>query len=313
MEKFFRTYKIEFYFGRYINHSLVKEPEDTKIVVSYPLTVDMNVGRSIFGISNVARLVIYGLDRTKRERLSKDRNVQDKYIRMDIKAGYGGNEWLIYRGAIQECYSFRNGGDTEYRTVIDSSDAALDLFLTTSSFAFKEGTDMSTRLSNLNSSLLDIHLGSISPKIKFPEPKRGVNDTGNTLDSMRKLGQIDILNEKGESIGKEDTISIDLGEVNYLRQDSDVLKRLGTLEIDESHGLLGTPVRRNSLVSIDVLFEPAANLNQRCHFTSKTLGMDATYKIMAVQHNGVISGAKCGSLTTRIDMFLETVKFYEVD
>lgn len=304
MEKFNRTYSIEFSFGEYKNGNLTMSGE--KITVGYPLSTDFSISRSVYNVMNIAILTIYGLDKTKRKLLAKDKVDYSKYIRMDIKAGYNGNEWLIYRGAIQECFSYRDGGDAEFRTYIESADAAMDLLLTQKSASFKDGTDAATILNNLGSSLIDLHIGAISDYIKFSIPKRGKIETGTVLNLLSNIGTV------ATAYGKEKTMSIDLGVINFLRQNEDVIKKLGILKVDDSTGLLGTPRRRDTLFSATMLFEPAANLNQVCLFESKALEIAGTYKIMGVHHNGTISGAKCGTMVTTLDLFLGMGKFYEV-
>lgn len=306
MEKFSRTYKINFYFGWYSESVVTMESSDTMISVEFPITLDMSISRSISSVMNTATLVLYGLDETKRKRLAKDRNNFGKYIRMDIYGGYQGNQWLIYRGAIQECYSARNGGETEFKTYIESSDTAMELCLGSTTSSFEEGADVITQINNVGSSLLDLHLGAVSKNITFTQTLRGRNLTGNPLNILRKIGLIHT-----ES-GDESTLTTDLGNVYFLRQNTDVLKSLGVLYIDDTYGLLGTPRRRDMLVSVKMIFEPAANLNQLCIFQSKALGIWGTYKIMGVSHNGTISGGKCGKLITTIDLFLGNTEFYEV-
>lgn len=301
MEKFFRTYAITFKFGKYTNGKVVPETDENlkELSVGYPFTVELAIGRSISTFSNKAILTIYGLGETTRKRLAKARYDNEKYISMDIKAGYNGNEYLVYRGAIQECFSFRNGGETEYRTIIESADAAMDLWLGGTSTSFSGGVDVATIINNLNSQLIDLHIGTISPSVMFSIPKRGVNFTGSPIKILRSMSEIEHPDGSVES-----QMSIDLGEINFIKQSSEVMKKYGILNVDDSYGLLGTPRRRDTFLSLTMLFEPAANLNQECALVSKALGIGGIYKIMGVSHNGVISGAKCGTLTTTLDLYL---------
>lgn len=306
MEKFSRTYKINFFFGTYENGVLTMDSDDTSISVEYPLTLEMSINRNISNVMNTASLIIYGLDETKRRLLAKDRNNPRKYIRMDIYGGYQNNQWIIYRGSILECYSTRDGGETEFKTFIDSADTALELFLGSTSASFENGVDAITQINNIGSSLLDLHIGAISNGVSFTKPLRGQNVTGNPLKILRNLGVIN------SSDGQESTMCSDLGEVNFLRPDIDIIKKFGVLKIDDSFGLLGTPRRRDTIISVKMIFEPSANLNQLCVMESKTLGIWGKYKVLGVSHNGIISGAKNGNLITTIDLFLGTNEFYEV-
>ncbi|MEE0059282.1 MAG: hypothetical protein UE295_00485 [Acutalibacteraceae bacterium] len=267
----------------------------------------MNVSRSISTASSSAWVCIYGLDENKRNRLAKDRNDFQKCIRMSIFAGYDGNISCVYRGMVNECFSFRQGGDTEFKTVIDSADAVIDMLYGNTSIAFQQGTDPLTMINSVSSKLIGLQMGVSSPFVTFTTPKRGFNVTDKPINILRNFGIV--TNEFGET---ESTMSIDLGVVNYLRQEYDVLKELGILIINDDYGLLSTPRRKNTLLTIRMLFEPAAMLNQLCILDSKLLGITGRFKIMSVSHNGTISGGRCGSMITDIDLFMGQTTFNEV-
>lgn len=305
MEKFFRTFQIVFELGIYENFTIT--PTGEKIIVDYPLTVDMSVSRSISTISSTAWLCIYGLEENKRNRLAKDRDDDYKYIKMSIFAGYNGNINCIYRGVVNECFSFREGGDTEFKTVIDSADAVLDMIYGNVSISYQKGIDPLTQINGISDKLIELQMGEISPFVTFSTPKRGVNLTDKPINILRNYGII--TNELGQT---ESTFSIDLGVIYYLRQQEDVLKNLGVLIINDEYGLLGTPRRKSSLLSVRMLFEPAAMLNQRCILDSKKLGIMGEFKIMGVSHNGTISGGRCGSMITHIDLFMGNSTFNQV-
>lgn len=307
MEKFFRTFQIVFELGIYENTVITMTGET--ILVEYPLTVDMSISRSISTVSSTAWLCIYGLDENKRKRLAKDRDDDAKFIRMSIFAGYNNNVNCIYRGVVNECFSFREGGDTEFKTVVESADAILDLLYGNISTSFQKGVDPLTLINNVSSgqNLISLQMGEISPYVTFSTPKRGINFTDKPINILRSLGEV--TNESGET---ESTFSIDLGVIYYLRQRYDVLKNLGVLVINDDYGLLGTPRRKSTLLSLRMLFEPAAMLHQKCILDSKTLGITGTFKIMSVSHNGTISGGRCGSLITHLELFMGNTTFNPV-
>jgi len=309
MEKFSRTYYIRFMIGE-LDLSTYKPNTTEEVFVSFPLTAEFSIGRSISTLSNTARVMLYGLDETKRRLLYKDRDDWKKYIYMQIYAGYGDlADSMIYSGSIQECYSFRNGGDTEYRTFIDSADAAMDYLLGRVSVSFAAGSDIQTEFNILGSSLIDLSLGVVSPYIKFPPRERGENLTGKPIKLLRDISAVKVEEDKSPV----QTASIDLGVINFLRYNNDVIKNFGILEIDCNTGLLGTPKRKNTLLSVDLIFEPAARLNQLAILHSETSQyLNAGFKIMGVSHNGIISGAKCGTMTTTIDLFIGTGAFQDV-
>lgn len=308
MEKFSRTYFIKFSIGEYSIESNSINISD-EVYASYPLTTEFAIGRSISSLSNTARVVIYGLDETKRRLLYKDRDDWTKYVRMEIYAGYGEANSLIYRGAVQECYSFRNGGETEYKTFVDSSDAAMDYFLGKASVSLNKGSDIQTDFNQLGSKLIDLSFGVVSPYIQFPTRERGVDYTGKPLRILREISTVKTEDGKNET----QTMSSDLGVINFIRQNYDVIQNFGILEIDCTTGLLGTPKRKNTLLSVDLIFEPAARLNQLAILNSQTSPfLNSGFKIMGVSHNGIMSGAKCGSMITTLDLFIGVGAFKNV-
>lgn len=305
MEKFSRVYSIVFTFKTFENGKLSEKIKEVR--VDYPLTVELAIGRSVSYFTNNANVVIYGLDENKRRELGKDKYNLKKYIRMEIYAGYDKKVWLVYRGSVTECYSYRQGGETEFRTIISSSDAAIEMLADIQSRSFSESIDMSTRINNIASNLVELKLGVISPYIVFPEKsERGSIFTGTALDMLSQIADID-----GDE-GTENVMNIDLGKVNFLQQYKDVIKKYGILKVDDSTGLLGTPIRRESILSIQTLFEPAANINQLCYVDVKSLKLRGYFKVMSVSHDGVISGAKCGALTTTLDLYLGFQAFNEL-
>lgn len=294
MDKFYKTYSIRFDIGDIDFGRDEKIKVTDTIYVTYPLTAEFSIGRSISAGTNTAIVKIYGLGETKRRLLYKDHNDIKKYILMTIYAGYNGNLFSIYRGTIQECYSMRDGGATEYKTVIDSTDTLLDLFLGKTSITFDKDATTEYKIRSIAGDLMTLELGTISKNVKFAQARRGENITGRPLENMRDLG----LDENGWQ-----SMSVDDGKVYFLNE-NEVVEDLGILEINGDKDLLGSPRRRNSYITAELLFEPQAMLNQLAILNSKTVPwLNQAYKIMGVSHNGIISGSKDGALTTTIDLF----------
>ena len=294
MDKFYKTYSIRFDIGD-IDYGREKpiNVEET-IYVTYPLTAEFAIGRSISAGTNTAMVRIFGLGENKRRLLYKDHVDIRKYILMTVYAGYDDNLFAIYRGTVQECYSVRDGGATEYLTVIDSTDTLLDMFLGKTSATFDKNTSTEDKIRGIAGDLMTLELGKISKNLRFTQSKRSENLTGRPLENMRDLGTT----EDGWM-----SMSVDNGKIDFLNE-NEVVKDLGILEIDCDRGLLGSPRRRNNYITAELLFEPQAMLNQMAILNSKTVPwLNQAYKIMAVSHNGLISGTKDSALTTTIDLF----------
>lgn len=303
MDKFYKTYSIRFDIGD-IDYGREKpiNVEET-IYVTYPLTAEFAIGRSISAGTNSAMVKIYGLGETKRRLLYKDPNDITKYILMTVYAGYNDNLYAIYRGTVQECYSVRNGGATEYQTIINSTDCMLDMFLGKTSRSYDKGATTEDKIRGIAGDLMTLELAKISQNINFTKSKRSQNLTGKTLSVLRDIS----LDDKGKQ-----TMSVDDGKIYFLNE-NDIVDDLGILEIDCDRGLLGSPRRRNNYITAELLFEPQAMLNQMAILNSKTVPwLNQAYKIMAVSHNGLISGTKDSALTTTIDLFFGVGEWFHV-
>lgn len=302
MEKFGRVYTIDFYIGSIVDGAYKRQIVYNDFVsVTYPLTAEFAIGRSISSYQNTAIVNVYGLDETKRTQLAKDINDTKKYIKMVISAGYEEASSVIFVGAINECYSVRNGGDTEYKTVIDSSDSTIDLFMGETSITLDAGTDTKTTIQQIAKDFIELEIDTVSPNISAeiaPSERKATYD-GKTFDILNNL--------------KQSGMSIDNQRVFFLDQEKDVVKSLGTLYVNCDYGLLGTPRRRNAYYGVDLIFEPQAALNQLCRLQSTTAPeLNQDYKIMSVAHNGIISGSKGGAMTTSLQLFAGNGAFHYI-
>lgn len=299
MEKFGRVYTIDFYIGEYVTAGDKRQiVYSNTISVTYPITAEFAIGRSVSAYQNTAMVNIYGLDETKRTLLAKDANNTTKYIKMVINAGYVEATSTIYIGAINECYSVKNGGETEYKTVIDANDSTVDLFMGETSKTFEAGTDEVTRIKNLVADCSELELGIISPnlQIETTTSERAETYDGKTIDILNNLKQAGMVTDNQR--------------VYFLNAD-DVINSFGVLQVDCDTGMLGTPRRRNANYSVDLIFEPEARLNQLCVLTSTTNpALNQAYKIVGVAHNGIISSTKGGEMTTTLDLLLGSGVFH---
>lgn len=300
MDKFFRTYTIDFYIGKVVSSGFTRKITYTDTVsVTYPLTAQFSIGRSVSSYQNTANITLYGLDESKRNLIYKDSNDMTRYIKMVVNAGYTEATSTIYVGAIDECFSVRNGGETEYRTVISATDSTIDLFSSQASKSFSAETDVAAIINSLGGELAELQIGTISPNIDFPTNKRAAIFDGKVLDILENL--------------KEGTMVVDNGYVNFVNQETDVLKKYGILEVSCDTGMIGTPRRRGDYYTVELIFEPNAALCQLCELKSTTAPhLNQQYKIMGLAHDGIISGSKGGSMITRLELFAGTGKFHYI-
>lgn len=62
-----------------------------------------------------------------------------------------------------------------------------------------------------------------------------------------------------------------------------------------------------------MIFEPSIVLGQQLELESQQLPyLNQVYKVLGVSHDGIISGAKSGSMITRLELFVGTQTFRSV-
>ena len=75
--------------------------------------------------------------------------------------------------------------------------------------------------------------------------------------------------------------------------------------INAETGLLGTPMRRDGQLEVDILFEPSYVVGQLVEMQTIT-GVDefnGLFKVIGIHHSGTISAASCGTLKTRLNLW----------
>lgn len=295
MEKFGRFYRIVFRIGKLKQVGAYDQSSiDEELVVEYPLTADLAVSRSVYSQVNTAFVNIYGLAQLTREKLYKDRYDTIKYIEMEIYAGYEDFDARIFNGTVKECQSYKESGGTEFITEIEAWDGGLAVERGNDNNSFAAGTNYPTVLETLCQNMPNIQIGAISPDYEEKTLLRPHFAGNKTYDDLSDLvgGNIFIDNEYIYFLSDRDVID---GEVSLINIDS---------------GLLGSPRRRDTILTLDLIFEPRITVGQQIALESKNLPyLNGVYKVLGVNHEGTISGAKCGSMITTLDLFIGTELF----
>ena len=100
-----------------------------------------------------------------------------------------------------------------------------------------------------------------------------------------------------------DSAYIDNGKLIIL-ENQDAIKGMIPLINDES-GLLGVPKRENSLLSIDMIFEPRIVIGQIIEIKSRIQPMfNGQYKVFGIKHEGTISESVAGKAVTTLEMLV---------
>ena len=262
----------------------------------YPnlLTINLDVNRNTFAASNECHLQIYNLNRSNRQQMYHDRYRPDKIIYLEIMAGYGQNLALIFRGKVLQSYSYMQGNDMI--TDIQALDIGFMSYI-------KEGRQV-------NYSSMTLEAGTT----KKDAIKRIVADMeeGTQIGAIGAIGDVEYqtpVSFLGDSIVTLDTVTgghvfVDLGKINVL-SDKEIIDVGQIPLINAETGLLGTPMRREGQLEVDILFEPSYIVGQAVELETIT-GVNeynGTFKVIGVHHTGIISAATCGTLKTRLNLW----------
>lgn len=268
----------------------------TATVIEYPLTAAFIVTRTNSSSLNSMDLQLYNLNETTRDKIFQDRfgyfssgkgDVTRRTVQLE--AGYGDNLYTIFKGNLFEAGTVRRG--TDLITHINARDGGYATQLTQTFQTIEPGAGGLTQkqlIETLAAQFPDLEIGAVGDNgVKFFRP---ISVSGNTYQTLRTY-----TNNK---------ISIDLGKVYFL-EDFQVIDTEIPV-IDASSGLLETPNRMENGLQLTVLFEPTLTMDQRIELKSTVMPQyDGTYKITAIRHECIISGAVGGECRTTLTLLIE--------
>lgn len=271
-------------FGR--NFTLTVEATDgNTLTIGLPFTLEFDITRNILSSANVASIRVLNLNAIRRSQIRKNVLDYDDLRLVNLQAGYGGNIPVVFNGSITQAWSVREG--TAFVTQIESFDGGFAFANASSDINFPADTDQQIVVSTLvqQMSAYGVKPGAIG-KIEG-KLSRGNSYSGSTPNLLKEL--------------TGGAFFIDNGKVNVLGT-NEVLPGVLT-SIDASVGLLGTPVREQTIINFDMLFEPRLLIGQKITLTSFTdSNFNGDYKIISLKHRGTISDAVCGDAITSVGL-----------
>jgi hypothetical protein len=263
------------------------------LTIELPFTVEFDITRNTLTSANVCSIRIYNLSKNNRSLLRFDATNLGEYRVVQLFAGYGLNLAQIFSGNITQAWSVREG--VNFVTTIECFDGGYAFNNGTTNLTFPQGTAMATVIGTLAGSLpktLPGYLGSYPGVLP-----RGIAISGNTLNILRDL--------------TGGGVFIDQGAVNCLGN-NECIPASGITVIDDTTGLLGTPLLEQFYLNFDLIFEPRLQVGQQVQLNTTTGPLqvnsnkslwNGTYKVVGIKHHGVISGAVCGECTTSVEVF----------
>jgi len=290
-------------FGRIYDMRISVEGGEN-IAISNPFTLEIDITRNALPTANVGQFKIYNLPRHIRDQIRFDISSINHRQEVALKAGYKSihkdlNDLpMIFRGSISWAYSERVG--TNWITIIECYDGGFALSTSKISTEFIKGEKYRSAAEKVLDMLEGVKLGKISPQLA-PED--------------RELKRDHALNGKVSDVLNENfgcNWFIDNGIVNVLADDEGLEGVFKT--VDASTGLLGTPIRSNTLIDFDMIFEPRLLINQIINLRSTTdPAFNGTFKLVQIIHRGTISDAVCGELVTSCRVYKGISKLKAVE
>lgn len=279
------------------NKVIEKQQSSFALEITPPFTIEFDIKRSIGTDDNSMMIKIYGLSEKSRKQLVKDYyNTQDflsggQYRQVILTAGYEKDINVVFAGTLIEGYSVREGVDeVTYLYCVSGAYGRYNNFINQS---FAAGTPYNQ--------IIDYIINQLT-KDKYIEKGAIQLIDGSAQTGYLALGDgFNILSEFGP-------VFIDLNKINFLQLDYVINKTIGAKDIQvisAETGLLGTPMRRNTFIEVNSMFQPKIQLGQLIEIKSITAPyFNGQFKVMGIQHKGMISNAKPGTLITTLQLYI---------
>lgn len=288
MVKFGRTYFLS------IQENTPPGAPQKFLTVQLPFTIEFDINRNSLGSVNTAKIRIYNLSPKNSNLILKNWNDYDRRKLVTLYAGYGNVPGvtlpIIFTGNASQVQTVREG--TNYITTIQAFDGGLAFSTGDISITVPQDIQRASLISQMIQTLRPLGLtqGAIGKSFNDVIPA-GSQFSGSTMDILTQL-------TGGQAF-------VDNGRVNCLaKQNGEVIKTPTVPIINSASGLLGTPMREQTHLNFDSLFEPSLVVGQQVFLQSlQQFNYNTTYSVISLRHNGTISGAVCGDATTSIGVF----------
>lgn len=281
--KFLRTYEIR-----------ITTPDGYAITIKPPITCQLEVEQSVKGSSlSNASVTLTNLAPNTRDRLGKDKFTKVDYWQIIILAGYGKTLIEVFRGNIQEGYSYKE--KTEWRTKLECYDGAYQVQNGFMSETFTKDTNMKDAIGQCIKSIPQLLAGVLGSPASDATPTRGRVVIGNPYNEIQKM---------------TDGQAFIAGETLYVLADNEVMP--GEVFVLSAEGNKTTPKRRDGYLEVDRIFSPELKVGRVAELRSMVKKYNGQYKIFAVKHSVVFSQAEAGDATTTVSLFIGDKPLLEI-
>ena len=281
--KFLRTYEIR-----------ITTPDGYAITIKPPITCQLEVEQSVKGSSlSNASITLTNLAPNTRDRLGKDKFTKVDYWQIIILAGYGQTLIEVFRGNIQEGYSYKE--KTEWRTKLECYDGAYQVQNGFMSETFTSGTAIKDAIVRSVKNMPQLLAGVLGSPATEETPARGRVIIGNPYNEIQKM---------------TDGQAFIAGETLYVLADNEVMP--GEVFVLSAEGNKTTPKRRDGYLEVERIFSPELRVGRIAELRSLVEKYNGQYKIFGIKHSATFSQAEAGDATTTVSLFIGGKALLEV-
>lgn len=277
------------------NYQLNVQRRDGSIqIINYPLTLEFNIVRKPYSSTNTATFRVKNLNPDTRAAIYRDRFDFGDTRSLTLAAGYGQSPYpVIFQGTMYFASSWRDSGGVDFITEMQAN----DMFSMVTAFSNTTLQGNQSKQSVVNNLITNITNGNPLLAPGYIAPTSGSYPRGRTLfgPTWPLLQQ-----ETGQNT------FIDNGFIHHLGPNDYFVG--GIPIIDSSTGLLSTPKKTETYLTIDILFEPNIQIGQQVQLNSSYTPANGTYKVMGLEHHGVISGAVNGKFITTLFLLISSAQ-----
>lgn len=266
------------------------ENSSETISITPPLSLEFDINRNVFSDANTGKFTIYNLAPETRAALYHDRYriYARDYQKIQMFGGYNTSRSrpLIFLGNVFTAVSQRVGPD--WKTTIEAFDGGVGLLTGHIKLVKPAGWNVQDLARSVAGTMDYVQFGALGDvAIKN---SRAVAMSGSSFEIFRRLvGDGLAFVDNGKLFG--------IGENEYLMKPGE------TALVLNPGNILGTPLRGEGYLEVNIVFEPGVFIGQLANLTSQEAVYNGQYQVRGIRHRGVISEAVCGEAITTLTLW----------
>lgn len=263
------------------------------ISIKYPLTLDFSIKKNTLASANTASYTVYNLSDDVVSDIHKDQYEYDLQKNIILRAGYGDALTEISNTDAISVYTSKQKNNII--TKLECYDGGHAFVNAKTNLKFNKGTAKKKIVYDILETLKPSNInvgavGSIDGVLK-----KGNSYSGSSTDILNEItgGGFFIDNRK-----------------SFILKDDEYRTDNNAFIINSASGLIGSPVKENTFIKIEILFEPNIVIGQEVIVDSSTTTIyNASYKVISLSHAGTISGGVNREVITTLGLTTWSVDF----